>query len=45
MAACVLRTGRTAGQYLDLGPDAYTLHFLNRMSCLPSPTVLQVNIW
>ena len=48
MAASVRITGLTVDRYLDLGPDIYTPHFPDRMSCLPIPTVLKVtimNIW
>lgn len=45
MAACVLGTDLTADQYLDLGPDAYTLYFKDWMYCLHIPAVLQVNKW
>ena len=48
MAESVRITGLTVDRYLDLGPGSYTLHFPDRMSCLPIPTVLQViivNIW
>lgn len=48
MAASVRFTALTVDRYSVLGPGTYTLHFPDRMSCLPIPTVLKViivNIW